>query len=226
MSVIKGFVFDAFGTLLDISSIDQKLVWEFGNKGIELGTTWRSKQLEYSWLCQIMERYQPFSHITRAALQYALNKCAIEVDDRKVTDLANIYGQLPAFEDVAPTLQFLAQRYQLAVLSNGDSRMLQEALSFNKLHDQFDFVLSADEVEQFKPSPKIYELAVEKLEVTKEEIAFVSSNAWDATGAKNFGFRVFWINRKHLPFEQLGVEPDLVLGQLQDLTTNEDIAPF
>lgn len=214
---MKALVFDAYGTILDVNSIDDLLTVHFGDKGIVLGKLWRQKQLEYSWLRQIMGKYIPFSSVTKDALIYSLESLDLVRENGVVSALMAEYDQLKAYPDVQEILTYLKGKYKLSILSNADHGMLYDAISYNNLANYFDHLLSAHSLEKFKPDPKVYQYAEEMLGFSKKEIIFISSNSWDVSGAKAFGFNVYWINRKNLPSEHLGLKPDGILTKLDHI---------
>lgn len=215
---IQAIVFDAYGTLLDIASIDNQLKEYYGDRSKEIGQLWRNKQLAYTWLRTLMNQYVPFSQITSDALLYAIVSKNLTATDEIVTDILSRYNKIKTYEDVIHTLGALSAKFQLAVLSNADHKMLSPVLAFNNTTNLFDKILSADTIKKFKPHVEVYQLAVDELEIAKENILFISSNTWDVAGAKSFGFSVFWINRKNTVIENLGVGPDKTIQQLSDLS--------
>jgi 2-haloacid dehalogenase len=183
-------------------------------KGTELSTLWRAKQLEYTWQRSLMQRYVPFSTVTREALAYACETFGLELDRVREQALMQEYLRLATYPDVQETLKKLKSRKQ-AILSNGSPDMLLPLVGHSGL--RFDAVISVDELKIYKPAPQVYELAVRKLNTEKTRIAFVSSNCWDAIGAKSYGFRVYWINRARAPVDRLGFRPDAILGSLNEV---------
>jgi 2-haloacid dehalogenase len=124
------------------------------------------------------------------------------------------YRRLALFPEVNEAFQKI-KGVKRAILSNGSPDMLDPLIAQSGL--ALDAVLSVDAVKIFKPAPEVYELAVEKLGIPKHEIGFVSSNGWDALGAKSFGFQVFWVNRSRAPLDRLGFVPDRTLASLMEL---------
>jgi len=210
---IDAFVFDAYGTLFDVHSVMQRCESWWPGKGAALSQAWRAKQLEYTWQRSLMKRYQPFSAVTRDALAWACESLGLVLDEKKAKSLMDEYLRLRAFPDVPAALVKL--KVKQAILSNGSPDMLLPLVSQSKL--SFDALISVDELKIFKPAPQVYELAVRKLGVPKEKIGFVSSNCWDALGAKSFGFTVYWINRAGAPVDRLGFAPDAILKSLGNL---------
>ena len=218
---LRALVFDAYGTLFNVHSVIATCEALFPGKGIALSQLWRSKQLEYSWLRSAMGRYVDFNQVTREGLQYACESLGLSYSASIVATLDNAYRTLALFDDTIPALQQLRHQQpdlKLAILSNGAAAMLNAVVSHNKMDMILDAVISVDEVKIFKPDPRVYQLACDRLSLNRDEIGFVSSNGWDAAGAKSFGFTTFWINRAAAPVEALGVTPDRMLKSLAELT--------
>ncbi len=217
---IRALVFDAYGTLFNVHSVISTCETLFPGKGAALSQLWRSKQLEYSWLRSLIGRHVDFNQVTREGLQYACKSLGLAYSETVLAQLDNAYRTLALFDDALLTLQQLRHQQpgiKLAILSNGATGMLNAVVMHNNLDVVLDAVLSVDEVGIFKPDPRVYQLSCDRFGLGKDEIGFVSSNGWDAAGAKTFGFRTFWINRSHAPIEELGVTPDRVLNSLTEL---------
>jgi 2-haloacid dehalogenase len=209
-------VFDAYGTLFDVHSVTATAESIWPGKGAALSQLWRTKQLEYTWLRSLMGKYEDFAHVTEGGLRYACAALKLEYDDAKRARLMQAYLHLAAFPEVGDALARL-RGMRLAILSNGSPAMLEPVVFNSGLHGVITDVLSVDEVKIFKPDPRVYRIAVDRLGVPAKAIGFVSSNCWDAIGAKAFGFRAFWINRAGAPVDELGVRPDHELRSLADL---------
>lgn len=209
-------VFDAYGTLFDVHSVTATAESLWPGRGTALSQLWRTKQLEYTWLRSLMGRYEDFTHVTESALRYACASLALEYDDARRARLMQAYLHLATFPEVGASLGAL-RGIRLAILSNGSPSMLEPVVFNAGLHGLVTDVLSVDEVKVFKPDPRVYQLAVSRLGVPAKAIGFVSSNCWDAAGAKAFGFRTFWVNRGGAPVDELGVAPDHELRSLADL---------
>jgi 2-haloacid dehalogenase len=210
---LQALVFDAYGTLYDVHAVIRRCEEFWPGRGMALSQLWRAKQLEYTWLRSLMRRYAPFSLVTREALAYACASLQLSLEDGKVDALMQEYRKLPMYPEVAQALAKL--KVKQAILSNGSPDMLDPLVKHSGL--RFDAVLSVDEMKVFKPAPEVYQLAVDRLGVARERIGFVSSNCWDALGAKSFGFRVYWINRLKAPVDQLGFQPDAIVGSLNEV---------
>jgi len=209
---VEALVFDAYGTLYDVHSVARRCETCFPGKGTALSQLWRAKQLEYTWQRSLMQRYAPFSTVTREALAYSCAALGLDLGEHERV-LMDEYLHLAPFPEVRAALSRLPGKK--AILSNGSPDLLEPLVRNSRLH--FDAVLSVDELRIYKPAPQVYELAVQRLRVAKERIGFVSSNCWDALGAKSYGFTVYWINRGGAPVDALGLKPDAQFDSLSGL---------
>jgi len=212
----QAFLFDAYGTLFDVHSVMLR-----GGVGIAgnvqaLSQLWRQKQLEYTWLRALMERYEDFWHITETALRSSIRQLSIQVTDRQLELLMQAYLVPAAFAEVRSALETL-QGSPLAILSNGSPGMLDSAVRSNGLESYFAEIISVDRVKTYKPSPRVYALGTEILKVPAGEILFVSSNLWDVAGAKAFGYQVCWCNRSGAEMEDWGFAPDSMVLRLDQI---------
>lgn len=221
---IKALVFDAYGTLFDVHSVAALGERLFPGHGAELSGLWRTNQLQYTWLRSLMGRYEDFRRVTEDALAFACGKLGLELSDEKRAQLMNAYHTLDCFPEVKEALQKLSG-VPLAILSNGSPSMLEAVVKNSGLEGVLSKVISVDEVKVYKPSPRVYQLAVDAFKVQdRAEIGFVSSNGWDVTGAAWFGLTTYWINRADAPIEELGIQPVKILRTLSGLA--DAIGPF
>ena len=211
----SAFLFDAYGTLFDVHS-----VIEAGRAVTDdpqaLSTLWRQKQLEYTWLRSLMERYEDFWAVTEQALRFALRRLGITASEAQLATLMQAYLSLRCFPEVTSALAGL-HGTPLGILSNGSPRMLEAAVRSSGLAGTFQHVLSVDAVRIYKPSPRVYELGPRAFGVSADAILFVSSNAWDVAGARAFGYRTCWCNRGNAPAEALGVMADIEVQRLDQI---------
>ncbi|NQV44248.1 MAG: haloacid dehalogenase type II [Rhodospirillales bacterium] len=210
-------VFDAYGTLLDVASAATKCSDTLGDKAAPLGQLWRTKQLEYSWLRSLMGEHADFWQLTGDALDFAME--TVGVDDSALRQrLMDLYFTLDAFPEVPGVLQVLKDRgIKTAILSNGSPDMLRGAIDHAGIAPLLDAVYSVEDVGIFKPHPRVYQMAVDGLDLPPEKIRFLSSNAWDVAGASYFGFRVIWVNRYGQAAERLPGGPEHVIRDLNGL---------
>ena len=215
---LHALVFDAYGTLFDVHAVVARCEKFWPGKGAQLSQAWRTKQLDYTWQRSLMGRYAPFSTVTRDALAYCCEALGLPLDDAKSKALMQEYLNLAPYPDVPDALAKLkSDGRKLAILTNGSPDMIGALVRNRGMQADFDAVLSVDGLKVFKPAPRVYQLAVDALRVPAASVGFVSSNCWDALGAKAFGFNVYWINRLAAPLDRLGFQPDGMLKSLGDL---------
>jgi 2-haloacid dehalogenase len=213
---MKAVVFDAYGTLFDVASVIDACR-ELVPDPEAFSTVWRAKQLEYTFLRSLMNRYADFWQVTEEALVYACKRRGLVVSTGQKHRLMDSWLHLRPFPEVAAALRSL-QAYKRVVLSNGSPTMLGSLLENCGLKAELDLVLSADAVQIYKPARQVYELAVQHLGGTREEIVFLSANGFDVAGAKAFGLTVCWVNRAGATLEELGIEPDATVQSLTEVT--------
>ena len=220
---IQLVVFDAYGTLFDVDAAARDLsateprladIWP------RLAADWRRKQLEYSWLREVMGDYVDFWQLTRDGLDWAM--AAQGLDDPALAEkLMGLYRELPAFPEVPAMLDALHHRgVGRAILTNGSPDMVGAAVHAAGIGHLLDDVLSVDSVKRFKPAADVYALVEARMGIAPDQVLFVSSNGWDAAGAARFGFRVAWVNRAGLPVDHLPARPT---HQLSDLAGIPDL---
>src|ERR1700730_788170 len=195
---IKAVVFDAYGTLYDIQSVAAVTEQAFPGYGEIITQIWRIKQLEYTWLRSLMRRYEDFSVITRDSLAYTLKVLGLKYDSGAFERIMDKYLHLDLYPDAAASLSAMKDR-KLAILSNGSPDMLTALVRNSGLDRVLDATISVDSQKIFKPSPDAYALIESTLGVAPADVLFVSSNPWDACGAKAFGLKVAWIERAYAP---------------------------
>ena len=214
---VKACVFDAYGTLLDVHSAVRKGGQELGEKAAAVSELWRQKQLEYTWLRSLMGAHVDFWQVTSEGLDFALT--ATGVENKALHDkLMDLYLSLDAYEEVKPSLEVLKKNgLQTAILSNGSPKMLEAAVRSAGLSGLLDANLSVEEVGIYKPDSRVYQLTLDRLNVEKHEVCFLSSNCWDAKGAAHFGFNVAWINRFNREVDRLPGQLATTIHRLDDL---------
>ena len=215
---IQAVVFDAYGTLFDVQSPVMKLASEIGDKAVSLGALWRQKQLEYTWLRSLMGTHADFWVVTRDALDFALAE--LEISESGLADeLMTLYLKLDVFPDVMEALTALRQRgKRLAILSNGSPSMLDSITRHAGLEKTFEHVLSVEEIGIYKPSRRVYRLAMQKFHIQDApSICFVSANTWDAQAAAQFGFQVVRIARTPKRDDRLPGRPARIIAGLGEL---------
>jgi 2-haloacid dehalogenase len=214
---IKACVFDAYGTVFDFGSAAQRCRDILGPKADALTVLWRDKQLQYTWLRATQGRHADFWQVTGDALDFTLEALGIAAPGLR-DRLMNLYLTLDPFPEAPDVLRRVKRAgLRVAILSNGSPAMLAPLVESAGLAEVFDAVLSVEEAGVYKPHPKVYQLAVERLGVPVAAISFQSSNAWDAYAASAFGMKVVWCNRYGQPRERLPGAPDRELRSLDGL---------
>jgi 2-haloacid dehalogenase len=214
---IKAVVFDAYGTLFDVYSIQALAEELYPSHGADIAVKWRDKQIEYTRLITQSDPhnasgskyYQPFWELTRLSLEYTLDRLKLDRSSDQVKKLMEQYAHLTPFSENLAVLRKINDMGLItAILSNGSPEMLNSAVKSAGMESVLNHVISVDPIRLFKTSPESYGLVQKIIPVSKQEVLFVSSNAWDALGATWFGFKTLWINRQNLPYEALGPRPD------------------
>jgi 2-haloacid dehalogenase len=224
--VIRAAVFDAYGTLFDVSSAARRLAETPGREVLaprwrQVSADWRRKQLEYTWLRAAAGAHADFWQVTGDGLDWALDAAGLAGAGLR-DDLMALYRELSAYPDVPDVLSRLKSGGLLTgILSNGSPGMLDAAVRSAGIGDRLDRVLSVEAVAVFKPAPAVYDLVGAAFSVAPGEVLFVSSNGWDAAAASGRGFATVWVNRDEAPAERLPWAPK---WQLPDLTGVPELA--
>ena len=214
MKNIKAIIFDAYGTLFDVNSAAEKCKGKIGDKWEGFANYWRTTQLEYTWLRSLMNRHKDFWKITEDSLDKSMK--FFKIDNSMRDDLLDLYKVLSTFSEVKETLNNLKKKdFKLAILSNGTPSLLENLVKNNNLENIFDDIFSIEEVGIFKPDSKVYELPVNKYNIKKDEILFLSANTWDVSGGGNYGYNSVWVNRNKNIFDNLDYQP---LDEIHDLS--------
>jgi 2-haloacid dehalogenase len=212
------FVFDAYGTLFNLHAAAERHSRAIGPKWQQLSQSWRTKHLEYTWVHSLSQRPATFWDLAQRSLDYAIASLGDAVPAEVRDKLLAAYRTMDAYPEVAEVLAGLKGRgARVAILSNGDPDMLDDAVRAAQLENLFDAVLSVTAAGVFKPAPPVYRLATERFGCAPDDISFQSSNRWDIAGAKAFGFHTVWVNRTAAPDEYPGLEPDRILRDLRAL---------
>jgi 2-haloacid dehalogenase len=212
----KLVAFDAYGTLFDVYSIGELAEALFPAHGQALALMWRDRQIEYTRLVTMSDPdssgskyYLSFWELTERSLRYVCKRMGLELSAANEKRLMDQYAKLISFEDSLTTLQEIKRRgISTAILSNGSREMLTTVVDSNGVKPYLDQVVTIEDVRLFKTAPQAYALLLKAFPVKKEEVLFVSSNAWDVLAARWYGYDVFWVNRLGHPFEEIGEQPN------------------
>jgi 2-haloacid dehalogenase len=216
-STVRACVFDAYGTLFDFASAARRCRDVLGDSFDTLTALWREKQLQYTWLRAAQGRHADFWQVTGDALDFSLE--TLKLNQRGLRErLMELYLTLDTFPEVQSVLEQLkAAGLKTAILSNGTPTMLDSAVRNARIDSLLDAVLSVEEVGVYKPDPRVYQIAVDRLGIPTSQISFQSSNGWDAYAASSFGMKVVWCNRYRQPKERLPGHPDHEIETLAEL---------
>jgi 2-haloacid dehalogenase len=216
-NAIRAIAFDGF-PIFDPRPIFALAETFFPGRGAELSNAWRARQFEYTWLRTVAGRYRDFLGIIDDALIFAGRSLGLDMTEARRAALVNGYLNMKAWPDVVPALSKLKQDgIRLALLSNFPSTMLDANIRSADLGAFFEYNLSTDAVQVFKPHPRAYQMGIDAFRIGREEILFAAFAGWDASGAKLFGYPTFWINRQRQPLELLDAAPDGEGAGMQDL---------
>jgi 2-haloacid dehalogenase len=223
---IEAIVFDAYGTLYDVQSVEGVINGAFPGHGAFITQIWRMKQLEYTWLRSMMGRYEDFWQITKDSLAFALDALGLTADPALFAQIAEAYNNLTLYPEAKAALAALSG-YRLAILSNGSPDMLNALVRNSGL--AINATISVDAKRVYKPDPRAYALVEESLGVTPDRVLFVSSNGFDISGAKSFGFRVVRIERVTQAALRSSLSPAAAIGPLavfKTMRTQAEILGF
>ena len=213
---IKVCAFDAYGTCFDINSAAKKIKSKIGKSWLEFSNTWRTTQLEYTWLRSLMKKHINFWKITEDSLDYSMKLHNINTKNRK--ELLGLYKYLNAYPELKKSLLQLKQKkIKTCILSNGTPSLLRKLTKGAKVEDLFNDLISIEKIKIYKPDPRVYELVTKKYKCKPKEVCFLSSNCWDIVGAKAYGFKCIWVNRSNKIFDNLGYKPDMIFKNLDNL---------
>ena len=220
------FVFDAYGTLLDVDAAAREAAAEPGMEALKenwlpIAKGWRERQLRYSWLCSMMGKYDDFWELTTRALDTTLEEHALASNDKVRARLLSLYSELSAYQEVPEVLANLkAAGHRLAVLSNASPSMLVKALDAAGISEWFDELLSVDVLKCYKPTPAVYQLIPERFDCKPSDVTFFSSNNWDVSGAGAFGFKTIWVNRTGVAWDNLPGKTDITVNSISEAQLN------
>ena len=216
MKNIKAIIFDAYGTLFDVNSAAEKCKDKIGDKWEGFANFWRTTQLEYTWLRSLMKRHKDFWQITEDSLDKSMK--TYKIDPKMKNELLNLYKTLSPYKEVHEVLIKLKEKnFKLAILSNGTPSLLNELVKSNNLENLFDDLFSIEQVGIYKPDSKVYDMPINKYQIEKNEVYFLSSNTWDVSGGGNYGYNSIWVNRNNNIFDKLDYSPKHQIKQLGEL---------
>jgi 2-haloacid dehalogenase len=214
----KAVAFDYF-VIFDANSIVPEIDKVFPGKGAEFAKMWRSKQFEYCYLRTITQQFADFQKVTEDALAYTSEALKLPLSPENRQRFLDAYLTLKPWPDAVAALRALkASRVRIITISNFSQKMLRANAAASGITDLFDELVSTEDIGTFKPDPRAYALGPERLKLKKDVILFAAFGGWAAYGAKHFGYTTYWVNRFHLPPEELGTHADQTSNDLESLT--------
>jgi 2-haloacid dehalogenase len=218
-TAVRAVAFDAL-TVFDPSSVFAVAEAMFPGQGAALAAAWRTRQFEYTWLRTVAGRYDDFWTVTGDALVFAARAMRLELTTAGHQRLMQAFLDMTAYPDAPAALFALRQSgLRLGFLTNMTAAMVEAAVRNARLEGLFEYVLSTDRVQAYKPDPRAYQIGIDAFRLARDAIVFAAFGGWDAVGAKWFGYRTFWVNRAGAAPEQLGSEPDGAGRDLRDLVS-------
>ena len=216
MKNIKAIIFDAYGTLFDVNSAAEKCKDKIGDKWESFANFWRTTQLEYTWLRSLMKRHKDFWQITEDSLDKSMK--THKIDPLMKNELLDLYKTLSTYKEVYEVLKELKKKkFKLSILSNGTPSLLNELVKSNNLENLFDDIFSIEQVGVYKPDSKVYDMPINKYQIKKNEVCFLSANTWDVSGGGNYGYNSIWVNRYNNVFDNLDFAAKYEIKNLSDL---------
>jgi len=216
ISNIKVCAFDAYGTCFDINSAAKVIKNKIGKSWLEFSNTWRTTQLEYTWLRSLMKNHKDFWKVTQDSLHYAMK--VHKINPKYKSELLKLYKKLDAYPELKETLEYLKKRkIKTCVLSNGTPQLLKLLTNKAGIKNLFHSIISIEKVKIYKPDPKVYQLVTKQYKCKPKEVCFLSSNSWDVVGSRSYGFQSIWVNRLNKNFDNLDFKPKKIINNLLEL---------
>ena len=219
---VETIAFDSYGTLVDVMAVEA-VVAEHVQDSEAVAKLWRNRSLGYAMVGNAIDEYDSFYQLNRHALQYALETLGYDLSEGDREEILSAYGELPVFDDVHAGIGRLREAgYECYVVSNGSEEMLESMVEHGDLGDLITETISADEIQQFKPTPALYEHAADRIGTPIEEICYVAAGWWDVPAAIHAGMQGVWINRQNTRWGPYETQPELRIEHLDELVTELD----
>ena len=219
---VTTLLFDFYGTVVDMQTgLTLAIAPYLQEKAYvppagQLVTWWRRAHFENSMIDALLHKeHTPYREIGFRALDYTLERAGVKHTDDEVRALVDEITRLHPFDDVPEALDRLRTKYKLVILSNGDPDMLASGVAYSGI--AFDRVISVAEAGSFKPHAATYRKAAELLGEQPSAICFVANHAFDCIGAKAFGMKTAFIDRRRRPFGKTPHQPDLIVADFSGL---------
>ena len=213
---IKVCAFDAYGTCFDVNSAAKNLEKKIGNDWMGFSTTWRTVQLEYTWLRSLMKKHADFWKVTEQSLDYAME--VHKINHSLKDELLSLYKKLSPYPELKECLSKLREKnIKVCILSNGTPSLLDGLTTHAEVKNLFDDIISIEEAGIYKPDPRVYELVTNRYQCKPNNVCFMSSNTWDVTGGGVFGYQAVWVDRFNKVFDKMDFQPKFKIKNLLEL---------
>jgi len=220
---VTTITFDSYSTLVDVDAAEKALADRVADPE-PVSKLWRARSLEYTFVANLIDAYQPFYEMNRDALQYALDAHDVDITQSERDEILAVYHELDVFDDVRSGIERLREGgYDCYVVSNGNPEMLTSMVNHADIGDLLEDTISADEVQTFKPAAEIYRHAAARTGTPIDEIAHVTAGWFDVMGARHAGMQGVWVDRKASPWETFGGAPDLTIESFHELADELDV---
>lgn len=221
---VETITFDSFTTLVDVGTSTQRALADYVDDPDPIVTRWRTRAVDYRMVSTFTDTYETYEETTREALEYALAANGIDLPDSAIEEISSVFHDLDVYDDVYAGMKRLGDAgYPLYILSNGNPEILHSMIESAGIDNLIEGILSADDIEAYKPDPRIYNYAAERAETPLENIVHIATPWYDIYGAINAGMQGIWMNRNDLPWERFDGEPDLIVNDFEDLCSTFDI---
>jgi len=214
---VSTVTFDSYSTLVDVDAAEKALADRVDDPE-PVSKLWRARSLEYTFVANAIDAYQPFYEMNRDALQHALDAHGVDLSTEERDEILAVYHELDVFDDVRDGIERLRDGgYDCYVVSNGNPEMLDSLVTHAEIEGIIEDTISADEVRTFKPEAEIYRHAAGRTGTPIDEIVHVTAGWFDVLGAQHAGMQGAWVDRKGTPWEPFGGEPNLTIETFYEL---------
>lgn len=220
IDTVESITFDSFTTIVDVGATTRRVLAKYVDDPDSVADLWRSRAVDYRMVSTFTETYETYEETTRDALEYALavHDCTLPTD--AIDEITAVFHELDVYEDVRPGMERLVDAgYDLYILSNGNPAVLDSMVERASIDDLIVDTISADELQVYKPDPRIYEHAADSMDAAVENVLHVATPWYDVYGAKHAGNQTVWLNRNDAPWDRFDGGPDLTVSSFEKLVT-------
>lgn len=210
--------FDSFTTLVDVGTSTRRALRDRVDDPDPIARLWRSRAVDYRMVSAITGVDETYAETTREALEYALSVHEVDLPADTIDEIAAVFRELDVYPDVAPGMNRLVEAgYECYVLSNGDPPLLDAMVERADIGELIEGTISAGQIGTYKPDPRLYEAAAERIGASIEDVLHVATPWYDIYGAKHAGMQTAWMNRDGEPWDRFDGEPDVTVEGFEEL---------